>query len=121
MKTTHETKQLAGAVDLQYVLVLGMKVLVKAHTHGKLEASWEGSWTVLQLMGSADSAVEVFTDNYKARVVAVANVKPYQGDEPVSVTKQPWTDEDWIGKYEGTGGDKWDISDSDDGWLTEDG
>ena len=47
MKTACEAKQLADAVDLWYVLVPGMKVLVKACTPAKLEASWEGPWTML--------------------------------------------------------------------------
>ena len=72
-------------------------------------------------MGPADSTVKVLTDAHKARMVAVANVKPYRGDEPVSVTKQPLVDEDWIGKYVGAGGAEWDSSDSDDGWLSDDG
>ena len=76
---------------------------------------------MLRLMGITDSAVEVLTDNDKARVVAVAKVKPYHGDEPVRVTKWPRTEEDWIGKYVGAGGTKWESSDSDDGWLSEDG
>ena len=56
-----------------------MKVLVKAQLSSKLGASWEEPWTVLRLMGPADSAVEVLIDAHKARVVAVANVKPYHG------------------------------------------
>ena len=59
----------------------------KARTLGKLGASWEGPWTVLRLMGTADSTVKVLSDVHKARVVAAANVKPYRGDEPVRITK----------------------------------
>ena len=62
MKNTHKTKQQASAVDLRYILVPGMKVLVKARTPSKLGASWEGPWMVLWLMGPADSTVEVLTD-----------------------------------------------------------
>ena len=62
MKKAYEAKQAARALDLRFVLVPGMKVLVKSRKPGKLEASWEGPWTVLRLMGPADSAVEVLTD-----------------------------------------------------------
>ena len=40
-------------------------------------------------MGPADSAVEVLTDAHKACAVALENVKPYHGDEPMSV-ETPW-------------------------------
>ena len=49
-------------MDLWYILVPGMKVLVKARTPSKLGASWEGPWMVLRLMGPADSTVKVLTD-----------------------------------------------------------
>ena len=67
------------------------------------------------LMGPAYSAVKVLTDAHKARVVAVANVKPYCGDEPIRVTKRPQINEDWIGKYVGASAAEWDSSDSNDG------
>lgn len=38
---------------------------------------------MMRLLGLADSAVEVLTHEHKARVVAVANVKLYHGNEPV--------------------------------------
>ena len=94
MKNTYETKQQASAVDLRYILVPGMKVLVTAQTHSKLGASWEGPWMVLQLMGPADNAVKVLTDAHKARMVVVANVKPYCGDEPIRVMKRARIDKD---------------------------
>ena len=74
--------------DLRFVLMPGMKVLVRSRVPGKLEASWEGLWTVLQLLGLADHAVEVLISERKARVVAVSNVKPYRGTEPVRVAKR---------------------------------
>ena len=121
MKNAYESRHQARAVDLWYVLVPGIKVLVKARTPSKIGASWEGPWTILRLMGLADSTVKVLTDAHKARVVVVANVKPYRGDEPIRVMKQLRIDKDWIGKYVGAGGTKWDSSDSDDGWLSNDG
>ena len=81
-------------MDLWYILVPGMKVLVKARTPSKLGASWEGPWIASRLMGPADSTVKVLPDAHKARMVAVANVKLYHGDEPIRVTKQPQIDED---------------------------
>ena len=87
MKNTYKTKQQASAENLRYILVPGMKVLVKARTPSKLGASWEGPWMVLRLMGPADNAVEVLTDAHKAHVVGVVNVKLYHGDEPIRVTK----------------------------------
>ena len=74
--------------DLRFVLMPGMKVLVCSRVPGKLEASWEGPWTVLRLLGPADSAVEVLALEHKARVVAVSNVKPYRGTEPERVAKR---------------------------------
>ena len=62
MKNTYKTKEQASAMDLRYIMVSGMKVLVKARTPSKLGASWEGPWMVLRLMGPADSTVEVLTD-----------------------------------------------------------
>ena len=82
MKDAYEAKHPTSQVDLRFVLVPGMKVLVRARTPGKLQASWEGPWTVMRLLGPADSAVEVLTHEHKARVVAVANVKLYRGNEP---------------------------------------
>ena len=73
--------------DLHFVLMPGMKVLVHSRVSGKLEASWEGPWTVLRLLGPADSEVKVLTSKHKARVVAVINVKPYRGTEPARVVK----------------------------------
>ena len=87
MKNAYESRHQARAVDLWYVLVPGMKVLVKAGTPSKIGASWEGPWTVLRLMGPADSAVKVLTNAHKACMVAVANVKPYHGHELIRVTK----------------------------------
>ena len=82
MKNAYEAKHPTSQVDLRFVLVPGMKVLVRARTPGKLQASWEGPWTVMRRRGPANSAVEVLTHEHKARVVAVANVKLYRGNEP---------------------------------------
>ena len=88
MRRSYEARHGKGMPDLHFVLMPGMKVLVSSHVPGKLEASWEGPWTVLRLLGPADSAVEVLTSEHKARVVAVSNVKPYHGIEPARVAKR---------------------------------
>ena len=88
MRRDYEARHGKGTPDLRFVLTPGMKVLMRSRVPGKLEASWEGPWTVLRLLGPADSAVEVLTLEYKARVVAVSNVKPYRGTEPVRVAKR---------------------------------
>ena len=76
---------------------------------------------MMRLLGPADSAVEVLTDEHKARVVVVANVKLYCGNEPVRWAKRPRVEEDWIGPYTATGGVEWDSTDSDEEWLSDDG
>ena len=88
MHRSYEAWHGKGMPDLHFVLTPGMKVLVRSRVPGKLEASWEGPWTVLRLLGPADSAGEVLTSEYKARVIAVSNVKPYRGTEPVQVAKR---------------------------------
>ena len=37
---------------------------------------------MMRLLGPSDSAVEMLTHEHKARVVAMANVKLYRGNEP---------------------------------------
>ena len=88
MHHSYEARHGKGMPDLCFVLTPGMKVLVRSQVPGKLEASWEGLWTVLRLLEPADSVVEVLTSEHKARVVAVSNVKPYRGTEPARVAKR---------------------------------
>ena len=88
MRRSYEARHGKSMPDLRFVLTPGMKVLVCLRVPGKLEAGWEGPWTVLRLLGPIDSAVEVLTSEHKARVVAVSNVKPYCGTEPARVVKR---------------------------------
>ena len=120
MRRDYEARHRKSIPDLRFVLTPGMKVLVRSRVPGKLEASWEGPWTVLRLLGPADSAVEVLTSEYKARVVAVSNVKPYRRTEPVRVAKRLRLNDDWVGHYSGAGGAEWDSS-SEDAWGSDDG